>query len=134
MFPTAQRWKNLGSKTCCPVTIVHLNLRIQSALMMKYIVFLIFVLGFSTAEGTLSKWGLRHQVRVRGGAKIGQLDGKLALQLAKAATIAYVAGSGAKFVAKQTGSSNTKVSDSAVTHQCFPGAKSNTAFVFSLQN
>lgn len=47
---------------------------------------------------------------VRGGAELGPLDGELAMKLAKTATTAFVAGSASKYIAAQTGGSDTQVS------------------------
>jgi hypothetical protein len=47
---------------------------------------------------------------VRGGASLGPLDAKLALNLSKGATVAYFAGSAFKYINKQVGNKNTDVS------------------------
>ena len=45
----------------------------------------------------------------RGGAKLGPVDGDLALKLAKTATAAFVAGSASKLINKHTGGTNSAV-------------------------
>lgn len=47
---------------------------------------------------------------VRGGAKLGPLDAKLALDLSKAATTAFAAGSASKYINRQTGGKDSDVS------------------------
>lgn len=49
-------------------------------------------------------------LNVRGGAKLGPLDAKLALDLSKAATTAYVAGTASKYINRQTGGKDADVS------------------------
>jgi hypothetical protein len=46
----------------------------------------------------------------RGGASIGPLDAKMALDLSKAATTAYAAGSASKYINKQVGGKDNDVS------------------------
>jgi hypothetical protein len=54
-------------------------------------------------------WNIPKGLNVRGGADLGPLDNALAMKLAKTATVAYAAGSGSKYIASQTGGSNTQV-------------------------
>lgn len=49
-------------------------------------------------------------LNIRGGAKLGPLDGDLAMKVAKTAATAYVAGAGSKFIADKTGGGSTNVS------------------------
>ena len=51
-----------------------------------------------------------HALTVRGGASLGPLDSKLALDLSKAATTAYAAGTASKYINKQIGGKDTQVS------------------------
>lgn len=67
---------------------------------MKIILLLLAILAVARAD---RGWNLPSKaLNVRGGADLGPLDNKLAIQLAKTATIAYAAGSGSKFIASKT--------------------------------
>lgn len=52
-----------------------------------------------------------HALNVRGGGEIGPLDGNMAMKLSKTVATAYVAGAGSKYIASNTGGTNTQVSN-----------------------
>jgi hypothetical protein len=87
----------------------------RTAIIMKFLS--IFTLAATLVVGTMAAVP-HHQhtaaiMKVRGGAKLGPLDAKLALDLSKAVTTAYVAGSASKFINRQIGGQDTQVSLSA---------------------
>jgi hypothetical protein len=73
---------------------------------MKIIALLLAIFAVARAD---RGWNMPKGLNVRGGADLGPLDNALALKLAKTATVAYAAGSGSKYISKQTGGSNTQV-------------------------
>jgi hypothetical protein len=76
---------------------------------MKIIALLLTI--FAVARAERPAFAPNAALNVRGGAlAIGPLDGDMAMQLAKSATIAFAAGSGSKYVATATGGSHSKVS------------------------
>jgi hypothetical protein len=60
-----------------------------------------------------------HALTVRGGASLGPLDAKLALDLSKAATTAYAAGTASKYINKQIGGKDTQVSTLCLSIGCW---------------
>lgn len=78
---------------------------------MKFIA--LFLSLFAFASAAKQPWNMpttAAALQVRGGADIGPLDDKLAMQLAKTAATAYVAGSASKYIASQSGGSSSQVS------------------------
>jgi hypothetical protein len=74
----------------------------------------IFTVAASFVVGSLAAGPRPHHhhhaaLTVRGGAKLGPLDAKLAVDLSKAAATAYAAGSASKYINKQVGGKDTEV-------------------------
>jgi hypothetical protein len=74
---------------------------------------LIFTVAASFVVGSLAAGPRPHHhhdaLTIRGGAKLGPLDAKLAVDLSKAAATAYAAGSASKYINKQVGGKDTEV-------------------------
>lgn len=73
----------------------------------------IFTVAATFVVGSLAAGPRPHHhhaaLTVRGGAKLGPLDAKLAVDLSKAAATAYAAGSASKYINKQVGGKDTEV-------------------------
>lgn len=77
---------------------------------MKVFALLLSLLAVASAKvNSKNAWNLPKALQVRGGAELGPLDGDLAMQLAKAAATAYVAGAGSKYISSQSGAASSQV-------------------------
>jgi hypothetical protein len=79
--------------------------------MMKSITLLLALFATVTAARVPTTFVAKNSaLNIRGGGEIGPLDADLAIQLGKAATSAYIAGSASKYIAGATGGTAPQVS------------------------
>lgn len=71
--------------------------------------FLATVLALAYGKQQQQPVAFTRGLEVRGGGELGPLDGKLAMQLSKTVATAYIAGSGAKYIASNTGGGGNQV-------------------------